>query len=96
MFWSLVLSFRVRLDWSYAQAQETEVLVQMLSRFPSSIDPNKIPGYQEVRGVTVSRAGQRGPPPIPCMSCLSHRCLVSLLNKCSLSAEDSMSSCLDR
>ena len=43
MFWSLVLSFRVRLDWSYAQAQETEVLVQMLSRFPSSIDPNKIP-----------------------------------------------------
>ena len=39
MFWSLVLSFRVRLDWSYAQAQETEVLVQMLSRFPSSIDP---------------------------------------------------------
>ena len=81
MFWSLVLSFRVRLDWSYAQAQETEVLVQMLSRFPSSIDPNKIPGYQEVRGVTVSRAGQRGPPPIPCMSCLSHRCSVSLLNK---------------
>ena len=38
-------------------------------------------GYQEVRGVTVSCAGQRGPPPIPCMSCLSHRCSVSLLSK---------------
>ena len=41
--------------------------------------------HQEVRGVTVSRAGQRGPSPIPCMSCLSHRCSVSLSNKNSLS-----------
>ena len=29
---------------------------------------------------SVSRAVERGPPPIPCMGCLRHRCSVSLLN----------------
>ena len=38
-------------------------------------------GYQEVRGVTVSLAGERGPPPIPWLDGLIHRCSVSLSNK---------------
>ena len=38
-------------------------------------------GYQEVRGVTVSLAGERGPPPIPWLGGLIHRCSVSLSNK---------------
>ena len=37
-------------------------------------------GYQEVRGVTVSLAGERGPPPIPWLGGLIHRCSVSLSN----------------